>query len=121
MQISVGGKEDLVAELMGEVKDKVMVGYKSHILGQVCLALYTLVTFGWLCIHVVILYGYYANCEFESIDNMCFYGDFRVFGNAKANNKVFFTLWVLSVAWFMVMLAAGEKLLNWFRMPCRCG
>ena len=46
-----------------------------------------LVSLGWLVIFLVIIIDQYNDCEFKSIDDACFYGDYFIFGDYDTNSK----------------------------------
>lgn len=64
-----------------------MLGYKENIFGQICSLLIILVSLGWLIIFLVIIIDQYNNCEFKSIDDACFFGDYFIFGDYDTNSK----------------------------------
>jgi hypothetical protein len=66
----------------------------------------------------LILVDTYNNCEVESIDNLCFFGNHFIFGTYELNGKVFFVVWWLSAFWFSAWVLNKGRVHNWFRMPC---
>ena len=74
-----------VVETPGELK---FAGYVSSRYGSLCIFVVMLVNISWMVLFLVIIIGYYNKCEFTSIDNACFYGDYFIFGSYNANSRV---------------------------------
>lgn len=64
-----------------------MLGYKENLFGQFCAFLVLLVSACWMLIFLVIIIDQYNDCEMESIDDACFYGDYFIFGDYSTNSK----------------------------------
>jgi cation-transporting ATPase 13A3/4/5 len=56
--------------------------------------------------------------QLHSVDSLCFFGDYRVFGSFNANADTFFVYWWLAVVWGIVLYTTQHQLNNLFRIPC---
>lgn len=89
---------------------------KFDIFGQFGYFLMLLVSILWPCIYIVVLYDYYYLCQLKGIDNLCFYGEYPIFGNYDTNSEVLFTIWLASSLWYGFWLSFYGKIINWFRV-----
>jgi magnesium-transporting ATPase (P-type) len=94
------------------------MGYEQSTLGKVCMACVQALTATILSLYVLFLYGYYANCEFKSIDNLCFFGDYGVWGDFDTNSEAFFALWCVALVWFTGLLNWADQIRLFFLIPC---
>eukprot|EP00854_Cymbomonas_tetramitiformis_P009801 gene9801-11609_t len=92
--------------------------YRNVPLGSLAYSLVCAASLLWMAIYIVVLVDYYHDCQFESIDSTCFYGDYFIFGDYDNNSWVFFTLWWLSMAWYSMLLINKDELRNMLRWPC---
>ena len=92
--------------------------YRTSPVGMLCYALCCAVSLQFVALYIVILVDYYAACQLRSIDNLCFYGTYFLFGSYDVNGTVFFVVWVLSVIWYTTWVLCKGRVINWFRVPC---
>eukprot|EP00658_Telonema_sp_P-2_P012704 TRINITY_DN14834_c0_g1_i2.p1 TRINITY_DN14834_c0_g1~~TRINITY_DN14834_c0_g1_i2.p1 ORF type:complete len:1308 (+),score=380.72 TRINITY_DN14834_c0_g1_i2:208-4131(+) len=100
-----------------EMADVTLLGYKENSFGSICAGVVYLVSAVWLVIFLLIMVDQYNDCQLESIDNLCFYGDYPLFGSYDTNSEYMFTVWILCIPWYVFMVEKGIYLRNWFRMP----
>eukprot|EP01062_Namystynia_karyoxenos_P046569 TRINITY_DN3495_c0_g1_i1.p1 TRINITY_DN3495_c0_g1~~TRINITY_DN3495_c0_g1_i1.p1 ORF type:complete len:1335 (+),score=358.47 TRINITY_DN3495_c0_g1_i1:74-4078(+) len=94
--------------------------FRESSLGNWCFGLVWATSVSLFLAYLFILADYYNNCELKDWpDNLCFYGNYPIFGNYDQNSEVFFAIWVLSLAWFSVVSLKATQLRNFFRTPCR--
>eukprot|EP00854_Cymbomonas_tetramitiformis_P005244 gene5244-6377_t len=48
----------------------------------------------WVAIYLVVLLDRYMGCQFESVDNSCFYGNYFVFGSFDTSSEEATSLWI---------------------------
>lgn len=83
--------------------------YKRTVLGELTYTMLLLVCLMWFITLSFIIYDCYADCELYSIDALCFYGNYPVFGSYAPNSKYFFAWWMCAVLWFVLWLAYKEQ------------
>eukprot|EP01062_Namystynia_karyoxenos_P046573 TRINITY_DN3495_c0_g3_i2.p1 TRINITY_DN3495_c0_g3~~TRINITY_DN3495_c0_g3_i2.p1 ORF type:complete len:1321 (+),score=488.44 TRINITY_DN3495_c0_g3_i2:105-4067(+) len=94
--------------------------YTESPLGRACIYLIWATSVSLFLAYVIVLVDYYINCQFDDWpDNVCFYGDYRIFGDYDRNSQVFFGIWCVSLAWFFVVTLKAMQLRNFFRTKCR--
>lgn len=98
-----------------------MQGFIDCLPGRCCAWLVGLISVLFGVIFVTILYGYYNDCQFEGIDNACFYGDYNVFGDYQTNSEVMFSMWLVWIFWTVGLIAKYDTVWNSFRLPVPIG
>ncbi|EFJ32188.1 hypothetical protein SELMODRAFT_439526 [Selaginella moellendorffii] len=101
-----------------EAKELLVTGYTWSYFGEFCYCVCCLTSLHWLALYVVILFDTYNKCDIGGIDNLCFFGNYFIFGTYELNAKVFFTVWWLSVVWYTTWVLFKGRVHNWFRLPC---
>jgi hypothetical protein len=90
---------------------------KQTMFGTLCLYLIQVVSVVWAINFIVIDADYYWDCEFEGMDNMCFYGSYPIFGDYDLQSEFFFTNWILCFIWCVILLIYKDQLHGWFMIP----
>lgn len=65
-----------------------MLGYKSAWLGDICVFGMRFVSFFVMLMFLAVIVDFYHGCEVEGLDNLCFFGNYFLFGNADSNQAL---------------------------------
>lgn len=106
------------AALKPAPKSVSLLGYRSHWLGNAAKAAVWCQTGLWWLIMFIGLIDMYIGCQFTSADNMCFFGNYPMFGNKFSNGVTFMVTWLLCCVWLGVLLAYKDTLSAFFFFPC---
>ncbi len=63
-------------------------GYKSVLFGEICYGLCLLISLNLFCIYLLVLLDTYNKCQVKGIDNLCFFGNYFIFGTYRRNGTV---------------------------------
>ncbi len=63
-------------------------GYKSVVFGEICYGLCLLISLNLFCIYLLVLLDTYNKCQVTGIDNLCFVGNYFIFGTYRRNGTV---------------------------------
>eukprot|EP00045_Choanoeca_perplexa_P013939 m.160633 g.160633 ORF g.160633 m.160633 type:complete len:1284 (-) comp16506_c0_seq1:50-3901(-) len=120
-----GEKQSLLVEndgdndiATGHVSLLLAQGLKTTRWGTISLYLFHSITVLMTITYLTLVIGYYSNCQLHSVDSLCFFGDYRVFGSFNANADTFFVYWWLAVVWGITLYITQHQLQNLFRLPC---
>ncbi|BBN19120.1 hypothetical protein MPTK1_8g08050 [Marchantia polymorpha subsp. ruderalis] len=117
-QIWRGEKSEEVRLPLEEQRNLVFTGYKQTMFGTYCWSLAILTSVHWMALWMVLLLDTYNKCQVRGVDNLCFYGNYFIFGTYNFNGVVYFTLWWLMGIWYMAWIINRDQVQNWFRIPC---
>ncbi|XP_024527352.1 probable cation-transporting ATPase 13A4 [Selaginella moellendorffii] len=101
-----------------EEKELRITGYTWSYFGEFCYFLCCLTSLHWILLHSLLLFDAYNKCQVGGVDNLCFYGNYSVFGSYDFNGKIFFVVWWLSAIWFTAWVIFKGRVRFWFRIPC---
>ena len=82
--------------------------YRQDYAGVAALGVVAAFYFMWVALYVIVIAGYYWQCEFKGFNNMCFYGSYPVFGNYARNSTAFFVVWCCSLLSYGSMVRIGR-------------
>lgn len=63
-------------------------GYRTVIFGEICCWLLILTSILWIIIYLLVLLDAYESCQLTSMDNLCFFGTYFIFGSYELNGRV---------------------------------
>ncbi|KAI5068179.1 hypothetical protein GOP47_0016524 [Adiantum capillus-veneris] len=95
-----------------------ITGYLHTAFGEFCYIMCCVVSLHWIALFILTLFDTYNQCEVGGIDNLCFYGNYVIFGSYGFNAMIFFVIWWLSAVWFTGWVMNHNRVHNWFRLPC---
>jgi hypothetical protein len=98
--------------------DLLQIPYHTDLFGTVCYYLVNTISISWVLLFLVLIIDYYYDCELEGIDSLCYYGSYPIFGDYDTNAEYFFTTWVFSLVWYIILLANKDQLRGFFMIPC---
>ncbi|MCO5592424.1 hypothetical protein L7F22_046427 [Adiantum nelumboides] len=113
----VKAKKEMYLDVDNE-RELQITGYLHTAFGEFCYMLCCVVSLHWVALFILILFDTYNQCEVGGIDNLCFYGNFVIFGSYNFNAVIFFVIWWLAALWFTGWVVNRNKVHNWFRLPC---
>jgi len=95
-------------------------GYVDNWLGTLVCYLIPITSFVIFWIFAVILYDYYSGCEWRWPEQLCYVGQFPLFGSFETNSYVFLMTWTSGVIWFGFLIwGRGGQTRNTFRLHAR--
>jgi predicted P-type ATPase len=101
-----------------KVSDIIQRPYQTNQYGNICHALWNIVSISWVLMYFVIIFDYYLDCQVKGVDNLCYYGTYPIFGSHDTSSQYFFTVWCLSSAWYLFSLLYKDQMRLWFMVPC---
>ncbi|MCO5602074.1 hypothetical protein L7F22_056201 [Adiantum nelumboides] len=113
----VKAKKEMYLDVDNE-RELQITGYLHTAFGEFCYMLCCVVSLHWVALFILILFDTYNQCEVGGIDNLCFYGNYVIFGSYNFNAVIFFVIWWVAALWFTGWVVNCNKVHNWFRLPC---
>ena len=107
-----------VDPLATDADDILQIPYQADVFGTACYCMVNVISVSWLLLFLILIIDFYFDCELEGIDSLCYYGSYPVFGNYDTNAEYFFTVWILSLIWYVSILIFKDQLRGWFMIPC---
>jgi len=110
---------DVEVGLNSEATSEVKVqGYKNHLMGTITFGSLWAVSISILVAWLVLFIDYFHKCEWGGIDNLCFFGDYYIFGSYTVNSEVMMFIWVFGLLWYGFIIVMASKFRNLCRLPC---
>jgi len=60
----------------------------------------------------------YHVCQLTGVDNLCFYGDYTIFGGWVLNSELLFQSWWLMLLWFLPLISMQNRIGRFFKDRC---
>ena len=95
------------------------VGYRTSPMGSAAAKAMGLGCVLWLLVVLGVLIDYYDGCQLTGIDNLCFFGDYFLFGGWIINSELLFQSWWLMLLWFLPLIALRGKISTFFVDRCK--
>jgi cation-transporting ATPase 13A3/4/5 len=119
-----GGRESsfigttFIDDSVYENEDILIIPYQSNTLGDIVNIIINLNSLSLVMILLICIIDYYNDCQFEGIDNLCFFGNNPIFGSYDKNTNFFFAGWILSLFWFATLLVFKNEISVFIKLPC---
>lgn len=95
------------------------LGYRTAPVGTAASKAMALGCALWLGVAFIVLLDYYDGCQFTGVDNLCFYGDYLIFGGWTTNSELLFQSWWLMLLWFLPLIALRNQIGTFFKDRCQ--
>lgn len=108
------------SQVMTDLQGRSLIfkGYVNSKLGTLVWLFVPLTSLVLVLLYAIIVYDYYAGCEWKWPDQLCYIGKFPLFGSYEVNSHVFLILWCVGILWFAILIwGSGGRMGNAFRLP----
>lgn len=95
------------------------LGYRTSTVGAASAKAVVLGCVLWIFVIFAVLFDFYNGCQLTGVDNLCFFGDYVLFGGWTTNSEVLFQSWWLMLFWFLPLVALRGKISTFFVDRCR--
>jgi cation-transporting ATPase 13A3/4/5 len=96
----------------------IYVPYRKTLFGTVCYYWMHIMTAHWVMLFIIIMFDVYFGCQVRSVDSLCAFGSYPIFGSFETNEPYFFTYWCLSMSWFVGLFLLRDLIPTFFMQTC---
>lgn len=108
----------LDADEAPQTESLIYIPYRKTQFGTACYYWMHMITAHWVMLFIIILFDVYYGCQLKSVDSLCPYGSYPIFGTFDNNEPHFFTFWCISMAWFIGLFLLRDIIPTWFMQTC---